>query len=101
MRDSLLALAERDPTSATEGILTKNNVYTWRGMMTKLLLAVYEVESAANRGGGGRAEGWEMNAMVLDVSQCGGTLLATAGVFHALVGTSTDPHRAQTGCPLP
>lgn len=41
--------------------------------MTKLLLAVYEVENAAlalarSGGGGGRADGWEMNGMVLDVS---------------------------------
>lgn len=64
---SLLALTDRDPSPATDDLLSKITVFTWRGMMTKLLLAVYEVESAATRGGG-RAEGWEMNAMMLDVS---------------------------------
>ncbi|ORY84632.1 RAI1 like PD-XK nuclease-domain-containing protein [Leucosporidium creatinivorum] len=70
--DGLLALSSRDPgpTSNTTQILLKNNVYTWRGMMTKLLLAVYEVENTALSqlgGGGGRGgEGWEMNGMVLD-----------------------------------
>lgn len=32
--------------------------------MTKLMLAVYEAENAAM---GRRVDGWEMNAMVLDV----------------------------------
>lgn len=44
----------------------KSTVITWRGMMTKLMLAVYEAEGASR----GRADGWEMNAMVVDVCSC-------------------------------
>ena len=36
--------------------------------MTKLLLSVYEVDSANGSGGKSRADGWEMNAMIVDVS---------------------------------
>lgn len=45
--------------------MSKIKLITWRGMMTKLLLAVYEVDSAAR---GNRADGFQMNAMVLGVS---------------------------------
>ena len=36
--------------------------------MTKLLLSVYEVASANSSAGKSRADGWEMNAMIVDVS---------------------------------
>ena len=36
--------------------------------MTKLLLSVYEVDSANSSAGKSRADGWEMNGMMLDVS---------------------------------
>ena len=35
-------------------------------MMTKLLLSVYEVDSSAGKS---RADGWEMNGMIVDVSR--------------------------------
>ncbi|GAA5926765.1 uncharacterized protein JCM15063_000364 [Sporobolomyces koalae] len=61
--DSLAAYAENDPTGAADRILGKVAVITWRGMMTKLMLAMYEAESASK---GMRADGWEMNAMLID-----------------------------------
>lgn len=54
---------ENDPSGAAADLLGKIQVVTWRGMMTKLMLAVYEVEGASR----GRADGWQMNAMVVDV----------------------------------
>lgn len=53
----------KDDKNAAE-ILSKTHVITWRGMMSKLLLAVYEAEGVSR---GNRSEGWEMNAMVIDV----------------------------------
>lgn len=38
---------------------------TWRGMVTKLMLAVYDTEQAIQRR---RTESWEMNVMLIDVS---------------------------------
>lgn len=61
---SLSAWAARDSTGGADDVLSKVSVITWRGMMTKLMLAVYEAENAAK---GRRVDGWEMNAMVLDV----------------------------------
>ncbi|GAA5952093.1 hypothetical protein JCM21900_006248 [Sporobolomyces salmonicolor] len=61
--DALAHWAESDPTGAADELLGKISVITWRGMMTKLMLAVYETESASR---GARADGWEMNAMVVD-----------------------------------
>ncbi|GAA5894738.1 hypothetical protein JCM5296_002269 [Sporobolomyces johnsonii] len=61
--DTLAHYAESDPTGAADELLGKISVITWRGMMTKLMLAVYETESASR---GARADGWEMNAMVVD-----------------------------------
>ncbi|GAA5991864.1 hypothetical protein JCM5350_002731 [Sporobolomyces pararoseus] len=61
--DTLAAYAENDPTGAVDQMLGKIAVITWRGMMTKLMLAVYEVENASR---GMRADGWEMNAMLID-----------------------------------
>ncbi|BGP33246.1 decapping endonuclease targeting mRNA [Rhodotorula toruloides] len=61
--DTLSAWAARDATGQADDVLSKVSVITWRGMMTKLMLAVYEAENAAK---GRRVDGWEMNAMVLD-----------------------------------
>ncbi|CDR39788.1 RHTO0S04e09472g1_1 [Rhodotorula toruloides] len=61
--DTLSAWAARDSTGGADDVLSKVSVITWRGMMTKLMLAVYEAENAAK---GRRVDGWEMNAMVLD-----------------------------------
>ncbi|GAA5948851.1 hypothetical protein JCM3765_003926 [Sporobolomyces pararoseus] len=61
--DTLAAYAESDPTGAVDEMLGKIAVITWRGMMTKLMLAVYEMENASK---GMRADGWEMNAMLID-----------------------------------
>ncbi|KAK4335761.1 Decapping nuclease, partial [Rhodotorula toruloides] len=61
--DTLSAWAARDATGQADDVLCKVSVITWRGMMTKLMLAVYEAENAAM---GRRVDGWEMNAMVLD-----------------------------------
>ncbi|GAA6061531.1 hypothetical protein JCM10212_004521 [Sporobolomyces blumeae] len=59
--------AASDPTGAVDDMLDKVAVITWRGMMTKLMLAVYEAEAAASRAGASqRAEGWEMNAMLVE-----------------------------------
>lgn len=74
-----------DPTGAAADLLGKINVITWRGMMTKLMLAVYEVEGASR----GRADGWELNAMVVDVSPC----------LHLVILQQADPihrHRAHS-----
>ncbi|KAM0748120.1 RAI1-domain-containing protein [Meredithblackwellia eburnea MCA 4105] len=60
--DTLSNFEEDDSTGAARDILERNHVVTWRGMITKFMLAAYEFESA-NRG---RADGWEMNAMVID-----------------------------------
>lgn len=64
-RRSLQAFIDRDDSGASADLLSKIKLITWRGMMTKLLLAVYEAESASSSG---RAEGWQMNAMMVDVS---------------------------------
>lgn len=66
--DDTLGSAEEKGNAVIQAgdLVDRANVITWRGMMSKLLLAVYEVESASNRGG--RADGWEMNGMVIDVS---------------------------------
>ncbi|GAA6015653.1 hypothetical protein JCM11491_007185 [Sporobolomyces phaffii] len=61
--DTLAAHAENDPTGQVDEMLGKIAVITWRGMMTKLMLAVYETENASR---GMRADGWEMNAMLVD-----------------------------------
>ncbi|GAA5843549.1 hypothetical protein JCM5353_005452 [Sporobolomyces roseus] len=61
--DTLSASAENDPTGAADELLGKIAVITWRGMMTKLMLAVYEMEDFSR---GMRADGWEMNAMLID-----------------------------------
>ncbi|KAL8276920.1 hypothetical protein RQP46_010648 [Phenoliferia psychrophenolica] len=60
--DTLSRYDDEDPTGAAADLLGKINVITWRGMMTKLMLAVYEVEGASR----GRADGWELNAMIVD-----------------------------------
>ncbi|SCZ95270.1 BZ3500_MvSof-1268-A1-R1_Chr11-2g03396 [Microbotryum saponariae] len=69
--DALLQhYVESDPTGAAGEMLDKVNIITWRGMITKLLLAVYEVEAAHNDAANSRrtrAEGWEMNLMLLGV----------------------------------
>lgn len=63
---SLQEWVERDTTGQAEAQLAKVEVITWRGMMTKLMTAVYEAEQAIQRR---RTESWEMNAMMIDVSQ--------------------------------
>ncbi|SGZ12437.1 BQ5605_C028g10505 [Microbotryum silenes-dioicae] len=67
--DALLQhYVESDPAGAAGEMLDKVNIITWRGMITKLLLAVYEVEAAHNDAANSRrtrAEGWEMNVMLL------------------------------------
>jgi hypothetical protein len=74
---------EGDASGSAAEVVGKSTVVTWRGsellfysglrdgglmrrwvVMTKLMLAVYEAEGASR----GRADGWEMNAMVVDVS---------------------------------
>ncbi|GAA5933211.1 hypothetical protein JCM10213_001222 [Rhodosporidiobolus nylandii] len=62
--DTLSEFAKNDarPPAAAE-LLSKISVVTWRGMLTKLMLAVYEVDSVDQ---GRRGDGWEMNAMVVD-----------------------------------
>ncbi|BGP56353.1 decapping endonuclease targeting mRNA [Rhodotorula sphaerocarpa] len=50
-------------SSAARDLLAKTGLITWRGMLTKLMLAVYECENVAN---GRRADGWEMNAMLVE-----------------------------------
>jgi len=61
---SLSTWAAKQPSAAADDLLGKISVITWRGMMTKLMLAVYEVDNVAT---GRRGDGWEMNAMVVDV----------------------------------
>jgi RAT1-interacting protein len=61
---SLQAFIDRDKTGAASDLMSKTKLITWRGMMTKLLLAVYEVEGASR---GTRADSFQMTAMVLDV----------------------------------
>ncbi|BGP41226.1 decapping endonuclease targeting mRNA [Rhodotorula kratochvilovae] len=61
--DSLSTWAAKQPTPAADDLLGKISVITWRGMMTKLMLAVYEVDNAASAR---RGDGWEMNAMIVD-----------------------------------
>lgn len=66
--DTLLDWEDRDHSGQARDLLKRVNVVTWRGIMSKLLVAVYEVDNAATAtGGGGRADGWELNAMVIDV----------------------------------
>ncbi|KAK4701024.1 RAT1-interacting protein, partial [Phenoliferia sp. Uapishka_3] len=60
--DTLAEYEQEDESGAAAELLGKVNVITWRGMMTKLMLAVYEVEGASQ----GRADGWELNAMMID-----------------------------------
>lgn len=40
---------------------------TWRGMLSKLLLAAYEVETAQRNDLGRPSDPWEVNAMLVDV----------------------------------
>ncbi|GAA5908067.1 hypothetical protein JCM8208_003677 [Rhodotorula glutinis] len=61
--DCLSTWASKQPSAAADDLLGKTSVITWRGMMTKLMLAVYEVDNVAS---GRRGDGWEMNAMVVD-----------------------------------
>ncbi|GAA5896020.1 uncharacterized protein JCM6883_001689 [Sporobolomyces salmoneus] len=61
--EGLAAYAENDPSGEVDRRLGNIAVITWRGMMTKLNLAVYETENASR---GMRADGWEMNAMLID-----------------------------------
>ncbi|GAA5922870.1 hypothetical protein JCM3775_006164 [Rhodotorula graminis] len=61
--DCLSTWASKQPSTAADELLGKISVITWRGMMTKLMLAVYEVDNVAS---GRRGDGWEMNAMVVD-----------------------------------
>lgn len=61
---SLSSWARKNAGPAADDLLGKISVITWRGMLTKLMLAVYEADNVAN---GRRADGWEMNAMVVDV----------------------------------
>ncbi|KAM0791721.1 hypothetical protein ACM66B_003990 [Microbotryomycetes sp. NB124-2] len=57
--DTLQAWHDRDSTGFAQDCLNRNKVYTWRGMMTRLMLTAYESVDD-------RAQGWEMNAMMLD-----------------------------------
>ncbi|TNY24309.1 RAI1-domain-containing protein [Rhodotorula diobovata] len=61
--DSLSTWAAKQPQPAADDLLGKIAVMTWRGMLTKLMLAVHEVDNLAS---GRRGDGWEMNAMVVD-----------------------------------
>lgn len=61
---SLSTWAAKQPQPAADDLLGKIAVMTWRGMLTKLMLAVHEVDNLAS---GRRGDGWEMNAMVVDV----------------------------------
>ncbi|GAA5987321.1 hypothetical protein JCM10908_001908 [Rhodotorula pacifica] len=64
--EALDTWARKDPTgtAAVDSLLAKTALITWRGMLTKLMLAVYECENVATLGR--RADGWEMNAMLVD-----------------------------------
>lgn len=62
---SLETWASKEPTGAADAQLAKTAVITWRGLLTKLLLAVYEADNVNN---GRRADGWDMNAMLVEVS---------------------------------
>ncbi|GJN90006.1 hypothetical protein Rhopal_003001-T1 [Rhodotorula paludigena] len=61
--ETLSSWARKNAGPAADDLLSKISVITWRGMLTKLMLAVYEADNVAN---GRRADGWEMNAMVVD-----------------------------------
>ncbi|GAA5889479.1 hypothetical protein JCM6882_007046 [Rhodosporidiobolus microsporus] len=62
--DTLSEFARSDPNPpAAADLLSKISLVTWRGMLTKLMVAVYECESVSQ---GRRGDGWEMNAMVVD-----------------------------------
>jgi hypothetical protein len=50
--DSLLHLPV--PQAQADHLIRRTSLITWRGMMTKLLTAIYE------------SEGWEMDGMILD-----------------------------------
>ncbi|SCV73445.1 BQ2448_7371 [Microbotryum intermedium] len=66
--DTLQHYVEADTTGAAAEMLDKVNIITWRGMITKLLLAVYQVQEAhtdATHSKRTRAEGWEMNVMLM------------------------------------
>ncbi|KAI5475564.1 RAI1-like domain containing protein [Pseudohyphozyma bogoriensis] len=64
---SWVTSAPSTSTSATTNpsldVIQRASIITWRGMLTKLMLAVYELE---NKVQGRRADGWEMNAMIVD-----------------------------------
>jgi len=79
--NSLAAYAENDPTGAADEILGKIAVITWRGMMTKLMLAVYEMENVSR---GMRADGWEMNAMLIDVSSSFSVIIQRLVLTHII-----------------
>ncbi|GAA5864828.1 hypothetical protein JCM8547_009244 [Rhodosporidiobolus lusitaniae] len=59
--DTLSEFARTDPNAAS--VLGKTSLITWRGMITKLMLAVYEADNVSQ---GRRGDGWEMNAMLVD-----------------------------------
>ncbi|GAA6028825.1 hypothetical protein JCM8097_007413 [Rhodosporidiobolus ruineniae] len=62
--DTLSNFAATNPNPpAAADLLSKLNAVTWRGMLTKLMLGVYETENVAQ---GRRGDGWEMNAMLVD-----------------------------------
>ncbi|GAA5827356.1 hypothetical protein JCM11251_003779 [Rhodosporidiobolus azoricus] len=62
--DTLTEFIDSDSSPpAAADLLSKISVITWRGMLTKLMLAVYECENVSQ---GRRGDGWEMNAMVVD-----------------------------------
>lgn len=64
----LLSYINTDHNSSARETVAKTTVISWRGMLSKLLLAVYDVESSNAGGRGRKADGWELNGMVLDVS---------------------------------
>ncbi|KAK4050624.1 decapping endonuclease targeting mRNA [Microbotryomycetes sp. JL201] len=57
--DTLDKWHKRDQTGFAKDCLDRNKVFTWRGMMTRLMLASYDSVDD-------RALGWEMNAMMMD-----------------------------------
>jgi hypothetical protein len=65
--DHYIKTSDPETIVATGDLVDKANLLTWRGMMSKLLLSCYDVESA-RQPRGGRSNPWEMNAMVVDVT---------------------------------
>jgi hypothetical protein len=63
LRLSEFSASSSNPAAADE-MLGKISLVTWRGMLTKLMCAVYEADNVEQ---GRRGDGWEMNAMVVDV----------------------------------